>query len=212
MKQDLNQRLMAQLPFTIEVLGRRVTFSLKEGNRISLHADDASSEYTVRISITHWHHRRLRYTDGPDERETFERMSERLLSRHTTIQFLKHFTTLPIGVPLLIFDRSVPFQKYPGRHLFLTEAILTWDAMTNWEKRTDGNFKISIPCAGFRSNLPKRLTEPKEFLNFCISECMCTGSVLDPSGLCSSHKRQGAKTLFNSYPLFKAEGFPDLLA
>ena len=206
---SVHQRLHKQLPFTILVLGRRVTFSQIEGGRVGINSDEEGKKRAIRLAMVEWD-RRGQYIGGPADHEHLARMEGRLLVKDYTAQFLKFFFSQPIGMPLCIFNTSIPFQEYNTRLIAINEAFLTWDAINHWPKKSDGKLAKLLPCAGFTSRIPQHECENDDNWKVMLGRYRCSTAVSDPSGLCPGHRKPDARTLFNFYPFFNTEGFPEL--
>lgn len=209
MSKPVHQRLHEQLPFTIVVLGRRVSFKENEGRRVGIHVEEQAKIREIRAAMKEWD-RRSHWIDGPDERDNLDLMEARFLNKDHTIRFLQFFLAQPIGQPLCIFDTPRPFEEYPQRLVAINEAFLTWDAINHWPRKPNGKMKLSISCGAFISRIPAYECQNDENWQVRLAHYRCVANVSDVSGFCGSHKKQGAKTLFNFYPFFKTEGFPEL--
>ena len=208
-KKAVNSRFRDQLPFSITVLGRGVTFSQSATGNIATHIEENYKD-TFNSAKTRWDHRKGMLFDGPDQRSIFAAMKSRLRTKESLQRFLLFMIGQPIGLRLLIFDKSIGFKKYIGRQSAINEAYLTWDAIQNWEHDSKGHLKMSISCAGYRNRLAKYESDPDELRVNSVSLCMCSSNVSDSTGLCGTHKQSGSRNLFNHYPFFAVEGFPEL--
>lgn len=205
----VNSRFRDQLPFSIVVLGRGVTFSQSATGYVSTQIEENYKD-VFDSAKTRWDDRKAVWIGGPDQRSNFAAMKTRLRSKESLQRFLLFLIGLPIGLRLLIFDKSIGFKKYIGRQSAINEAYLTWDAIQNWERDSNGRLKLSIACAGFRNRLAKHEREPSEIRANSVSLCMCWSNVSDSTGLCGAHKKSGSRNIFNHYPFFAVEGFPEL--
>ncbi|MCA9115793.1 MAG: hypothetical protein KDA79_11970 [Planctomycetaceae bacterium] len=205
----VNSQFRQQLPFQVLVMGRSVTFDRSSTGKIAIDIDDAFTDIFESASST-WDHRKGIQINGPEQRSNFASMKERLHSKKSVRQFLLFLVRQPIGPRLFIFDQSQSFDRYIGRQAAINEAYLTWDALTNWERDRNGKLVLSIACAGYRKRLAKYESEPEKIVPASVSFCMCSSNVSDPTGCCGTHKKSGSRTIFNYYPFFKVEGFPEL--
>lgn len=205
----VNSRFRDQLPFSIVVLGRGVAFSQSATGHVATQIEENYKD-VFDSAKTRWDGRKGMSYDGPKSRSIFAVMKSRLRTKESLQRFLLFIIGQPIGLRLFIFDKTIGFKKYIGRQSAINEAYLTWDAIQNWERDSKGHSKLSISCAGFRNRLMKYESDPDDLRVNSVSICMCSANVSDSTGLCGAHKKPGSRNIFNHYPFFAIEGFPEL--
>jgi len=210
-KMSVNAHFKSQLPFRCQILGRCLTFGRLNDGQISVDVSDEATPIVFRAAFHKWDMRRGYVINGPDERLNMQLTEDRLMKKETIRSFISFYFAQPIGLRMFIFDTSREFYSYIGRVSAIDEAVLTWDAITHWERQPSGKLKLSIACSAFRSRLGKFELQPDRVYDSSLSRCLCSSNVSDVSGCCGSHKRAGSRTIFNYYPFFKVEGFPDLM-
>ena len=202
---DLIARFTQQLPFTTIVLGREVEFrSFTNGKLVAQIADVPNSAHFDR-AYTAWERRRAVLRDSFEERTNIAAMKLRLSQSSTLEAFLSFFLAQPIGLRMFLFDKEREFASYPGRLEAIDEALFTWDALSHWDKNTNGKLKLSIPCAGYRNGVSK-----EELSSGWVWPCLCSVCVANATGCCGTHCKPNARTLFNYYPFFEQEGHSEL--
>lgn len=190
----------SELPIEIVVLGRHVTIRSLGGNELEALIAETISEKEVLSELHHWEGRKgIRFTRGGEPLGMFD---SRVNVREAFLagDFLHFYMRQPICPRILLSDNGTKFRKLPGRRTVLNEAFLTWYALTYYERTGDGQLKIAVPCCGYRARMEKCYQNPDD-----VAFCLCSSNVVDPSGLCPSHRSASAKTLFNFYPLFDNE-------
>lgn len=202
-------RFRDQLPFRIEVLGRGVVFRKSDSGDVAVDIEEGYIDL-FNSTKTRWYNRKSVQIDGPDQRANFAVMKARLKVKDSIQRFLGFFISQPIGVRLMILSKDTSFSRLVGRVSAINQAYLTWDAITNWERDAKNRLNLSIPCAGFRNRIAKHESNPIVIDTKSLSWCMCSVNSSDTSGLCGTHKKPSHRNLFNYYPFFAAEGFPEL--
>lgn len=210
MSNPFGPKFAAQLPFKIQVLGRDVTLLRSQDNKLSAEVSPYGGAGSILTAFQQWQSRRTISSTSSAERENYQQMERRLLHPDTIKMFLKFYFSKPVFPRLFVFKPGKGFLDYPVRAMALDEAILSWDAVANWKKKSETKTHFSFSCAGYRNNLSVFELEHvvKNPQGFPL--CMCNSSVNELSACCSGHARAGSKTLFTYYPFFPQEGMPEL--
>ncbi len=201
-------RICDQMPFSMMLLGRLVVFQSYAGDQLKAVVGDMIDGKQFDYIFSRWDTRRPDSLSNNNihARENREEMRYQLKQASTISSFLKMFVPLPIGIRLFIHDERRPFAHYERRIAAINEALLTWNGLFNSQRNSDGTLKLAIPCAAYRNRLTN---EEREY--FDLEDCLCRANVTHPTGCCSPHRKPGTKTLFDNYPFFAEEGFPELM-
>lgn len=200
----------AQLPFRIQVLGRDVTWLKSRENKLTADVGDKGDVEAIQSAFQRWQSRRAIHSYGPAEGENYQQMERRLMKRETISLFLKFLFKMPIFPRLFLFKPPTTFVDFPARALAINEAILTWDAITNWKAKPNGKLYFSYSCAGYRIQPGDVLHDLVLTSPDVLSKFLCNSSTSEPTGCCSMHSRSNVRTIFNYYPFFEAEGVREL--
>lgn len=219
-----NRRIYAlfrkQLPFQIPVLGRGVTFSASDSGRILIQiadlptglCDDGIRELEdegFRKAFDKWEGRKEFGNPAPDLCYAESHPMCRLRNPTFTKEFLRFFLGTSIGVRLCICNTSVGLSTLPCRRAAIDQAFLTWNAITNYERTKDGQLDRTIACSGYRRTVSDHELH-QGFGIGSLGRALCGSAVTDATGACHHHRRPASPTLFNHYPYFEREGYPEL--
>lgn len=205
---EILARFFRQLPFAAQLFGREVQFSTPDGSKVHVHVDEKQNEAVLAQAYKRWEGRKGVVGSAQEQRALYDSLHEKLADARVLKDFVRAFLGLAHGQRMLIFDTTKPFQKYPARCAAIDEAALTWCA-SNFAKRDHERLLQAIACAGY-ARLPTRERTPYASNDLGIPTWGCASNVTDVCGLCPRHRKPGARTIFNFYPLFAAEGFPEL--
>jgi hypothetical protein len=205
---EISARFVRQLPFAAQLFGREVQFSTPDGSKVHVQVDEKPNEAILMQAYRRWEGRKGVAGSAQEQRALYDSLHEKLADTRVLKEFVRAFLSLALGPRMLIFDKSKPFQTYPARCAAIDEAALTWYA-TNFAARDHERLLQPIACAGY-ARMPTRERSLYARNDLGIPTWGCALNVSDVCGLCPRHKRPGSKTIFNFYPLFAAEGFPEL--
>jgi hypothetical protein len=206
--QRLTARVFAQVPFRILVLGREVRFEKNEGANVEVNYGDVPSEAVFMKAVKGWQNRKGIWRS--DFVPMYRAIRERFAERPVMTDFVTYLCNHRHCVKLLIVDPAKRFESYRVRRMAIDEICLTW-LTVNFAERANGKVKFAMPCAGFLSTIPKWETAADQMHGRSLLRTMCNKNVSDLTGLCPAHQKPNARTLFNYYPFFEAEGFAELM-
>ena len=193
MDAPFKSRFYSQLPIDVFVMGRKCTISQRGLCDVEVQVDDPVDAQVVANSVRTFVLRKWMSVEKGDKPIWLNKCDTPFESVNALKVFIHFFLEQPIGYRMLTFDRKRGFRAYEHRESAVNQAYLSWFSLKYAERARQGKFKYAIPCMGY----------------FGDNRSFCRSSVLDLSGCCHVHRKAASKTLFNFYPWFEREGFPE---